>query len=205
LERPGLSTEKEETVRRIAIGVAGVVLLAIAALAAGLGQAQAQAGISLPLTPSQERSVPLIRGKPGVPGRTWAYWGRFTSPDTPTTRGESGSYRATCIWLANVAWKTNPAKRDPRLSCTLVLSFRACTRTGGAFARNGGTLVLHGLVKRPKKGVGLLAGKSPRLLAIAGGTGAFDGALGSAALTGSPHYLAISAYPGASFTPCVKT
>jgi hypothetical protein len=103
-----------------------------------------------------------------------------------------------------MAWKTNPGRRDPRLSCTLVLSFRACTRTGGAFARNGGTLLLHGLVKRPKKGVGLLTGKSARRLAIAGGTGPFDGALGSAALTGSPHYLAISAYLRAPFTPCVK-
>jgi hypothetical protein len=120
-------------------------------------------------------------GEPGKAGRTWAYWGKFTG-------SESGSYRATCVWLGDMSW-------DNRLMCTVLLSFRA--RPGGVNEPNGGGLVAQGLVSRPHKPDavykpdGLFKHPSKRQLAIMGGTGPYKGMWGYASLRGAPGNISI--------------
>jgi len=134
-----------------------------------------------------EARAPIKGGKPGTPGRTWGYWGRLTSTDSYAL---SGSYRATCVWLANSAWAADPKKRDSRMSCTLVMSFRADSSPPGT--PNGGSLVAQGLIRRPKHKDTLFKSGSARQLAIVGGTGRFLGRLGSVDLGGAPDNISVS-------------
>jgi hypothetical protein len=88
----------------------------------------------------------------------------------------SGSYRATCVWLANHHWGSHDAV-DNRMTCQLLLSFKALS-TGGPGIRNGGSIVAQGLINRPSGTTGLFQRPSPRRLAITGGTGPYESSRG---------------------------
>jgi hypothetical protein len=151
---------------------AGVVLLVSAAAAAAAPPAAGAEG-DVTLNVNSERRVPIVGGEPGVEGRTVGYWGKFTfALDTMRT----GSYRATCSWLApQEGWTGNTAKRDNRILCTLVLSFRAI---GGAADPLGTTLIAQGLMLRPKHKEGLFTRASDRRLPITGASGLYKGKQG---------------------------
>src|SRR5829696_115462 len=147
--------------------VAGAVLLGCAALGVTASPAAAE-GVTL--TVQSERRAPIVGGEPGMEGRTIGYWGTFTFPDESPQGDGRGSYRATCSWLASHdGWsESNPNKRDNRILCTIVLSFRA---TGGAVDPLGTTLVAQGLMLRPREKHGLFTRPSARRLPITGATG----------------------------------
>ena len=161
--------------RGTARSVAGAALLALAAGAAGTAQS-AEAVTAVNLTVQREHYAVIVGGPPGKPGRLWGYWGRFTGTV------ESGSYRATCAWLADRSWGANPTKRDRRYLCSVVLSFRARANPPGSPL--GGSLVAQGLIDRPHAPAGLFAKSSDRPLAITGGAGRYAGRHGSATLGG---------------------
>jgi hypothetical protein len=170
--------------------VAGAALLASVA-AAGASAQPADASTprcplpcSLNLTPGQEGRVAIKGGAPGTPGRMWGYWGKFTGMET-------GSYRATCVWLADMSWGPG-VMRDSRLLCTIVLSFRA--RSGGVNEPNGGGLVMEGLVRKPPGKDGLFEHPSDRQLAITGATGPYKGMWGHANLRAAPTNILIRLY-----------
>jgi hypothetical protein len=121
------------------------------------------------------------------PGRTLVYWGRFTSQNA-----QPGSYRATCTWLADEHWP-NSHKQDRRLSCTVVLAFKAPPAAPGAGPNEPSGLVLEGLLKRPKHDGQLFARPGyRRQLAITGGSGAYREVRGHANIR---HSWSIS-FPG---------
>jgi hypothetical protein len=161
--------------RRIALRLAGAAVL-VSVTAATQAVPPAQASTVVNLTFQQERYAVIVPGPPGKAGRVWGYWGRFTGT-------ESGSYRATCVWLANKSWATDPKKRDRRYFCSVVLSFRARPNPPGPDL--GGTLIAQGLINRPRAPAGLFARGSDRPLAITGGAGRYAGRQGSATLQDS--------------------
>jgi hypothetical protein len=169
--------------RRTGLRAAGAVLLALPAVAGPPTSAHASAtvatvqgltvqGFGLDLTHGTGHRVQIYPAGPGAwkPGRTLGYWGRFTG-------NETGSWRATCIWLADQKWP-NSKKQDNRLFCTVILSFRA--GLAGAPDPNASGLVLQGLVKRPPANGVIFEYPSNRQLAITGGTGKYKGAQGYA-------------------------
>ena len=95
--------------RRTALTVAGAALLV---RACDGGDPPPLRSSTLYLTKSAAHHTQIYPRKPGpwIHGRDVGYWGKFTSPGT-----QGGSYRATCMWLANTQWPTNP-KQDDRLS-----------------------------------------------------------------------------------------
>jgi hypothetical protein len=111
---------------------------------------------------------------PWIHGQTMGYWGKFTSPGTL-----GGSYRGTCVWLANNKWPTSP-KQDNRLSCTIVIAFELQSPPAQNPEASG--VVLQGLVKRPVGSKQLFEEPSVRKLVVTGGTGAYGGAYGYADL-----------------------
>jgi hypothetical protein len=153
--------------RRIALSVAVATLLALVAAA---GPSADPAGAKDPFTLTTTAPGPGVVMFPGGPkkaGRTVGYWGKFTGVET-------GSYRATCVWLADPTWPSSTThKQDNRFDCNIVLSFR-----GSGGNTDGGGLVLQGLVKRPPANHVLFDYASPRQLAITGGTGDYQGAQG---------------------------
>jgi hypothetical protein len=177
--------------RRTALRVGGVAFLALVAVAgrwsaAAPAQGATQTYYFQPTSGYQHRA-PIKGGEPGTPGRTWGYWGRLTGINgTPM----SGSYRATCAWLADLNWGNRPKQRDSRMLCTVLLSFRAIPAS--PYDPNGGSLVLQGLVKRPPKKETLFANPSKRKLAITGGTGPFNAARGFADFSKAPTQIKIT-------------
>jgi hypothetical protein len=108
-----------------------------------------------------------------------AYWGKFTSQNTPP-----GSYRATCTWPANKHWPNSAKhKQDKRVSCSIVIAFKAPPAPPGTASPQLNGLVLQGLVRRPAVDGELFSRKSPRQVAITGGSGAYAGAHGFARIT----------------------
>lgn len=167
--------------RRTTLRLAGAALLAALAMAAPSSQtagARAAAtlaptgGLTLDVTPGGGRQVEIFPGGGGPwnAGRTLGYWGKFTGSET-------GSYRATCIWLADKKWP-HSKKQDNRLFCTILLGFEA--GPPGTQDPNASGLVLQGLVKRPPVNDVLFEYGSTRQLAITGGTGDYKGAQGVA-------------------------
>jgi hypothetical protein len=154
--------------RRIA-RIAGAVLLACAAVAVTATPASAAGSVNLKV--SAEGRAPIVGGEPGAEGRTIGYWGKLsTLSGAPAAR-----YRATCSWLAaHDGWNHDPNKRDNRILCTIVLSFRA---TGGA-AAVGTTVVAQGLMLRPEGKKGLFTRAWERRLPITGATGDYHRAEG---------------------------
>jgi hypothetical protein len=154
--------------RRTGITAAGAALVcAILVAAPGAG---ATAGLRLTVTPSGP-GVQLFAGGPNNAGRTVGYWGDLSGSKT-------GSYRATCVWLANPRWPhSQKHKQDNRFACTIFLNFWTPTAN-----QDGGGLVLQGLVRRPKAGETLFEYPSNRQLAVTGGTGDYQGAQGWADL-----------------------
>jgi hypothetical protein len=182
--------------RRTALRVGGAALLALVAMAARWSAPEpAHAAVSYKFmpTPGYQHRAPIKGGEPGTPGRTWGYWGRLDAiPGNPPDIPRSGSYRATCVWLADLMWKSDPKKRDNRMLCTVLLSFHAMP-TSSPYVPNGGSVVLQGLVKRPPKKETLFAHPSARLLAITGATGAFKAARGGfAELSHAPTEIKIT-------------
>jgi hypothetical protein len=156
--------------RRVALTVAG--LAAVASLAEGsvaVQPAVATPGFSLAVTP-EGPGVVTFPGGPKKAGRTVGYWGWLAGHRT-------GSYRATCVWLATPTWPHSQHKQDNRFACTIFLNFVSTTPN-----KDGGGLVLQGLVRRPKTGETLFDYPSRRELAITGGTGEYQGAQGWADL-----------------------
>jgi hypothetical protein len=169
-------------VRRVPLTVIGAALVAASAMAAS-GAAAAgppPPSVSLSLIPAEARHVQTFPDQPSrwVPGRTMAYWGRFTSQNTPP-----GSYRATCTWPANKHWPHSVRhKQDKRLSCRIVIAFKAPPAPAGNAppALNG--LILQGLERRPLIDGELFSRGPARQLAISGGSGAYGGAHGVASI-----------------------
>ena len=123
--------------RRIERAVCALLLASTAAAATAPGASAADmSDFAITITPHTEGRAVMVGGPHGHAGRTVGYWGQFSG-------NRSGSYRATCVWLAD----PDAVPRDSRLMCTIVLSFRA--GPGGAGAPNGGTLVAQGLMLRP--------------------------------------------------------
>jgi hypothetical protein len=163
---------------RRALRVAGAALLAALAMPAAAA-AGPPASVSLNLIKEEARHVETFPDQPPpwTSGRMLAYWGKFTSQSVPP-----GSYRATCMWLANNYWPhSDRHKQDKRLSCTIVIAFKAPAPPP---AEPSG-LVLEGLVRRPV-GNGqpfaqeLFARGYRRQLAITGGSGDYSGVHGFA-------------------------
>jgi hypothetical protein len=166
--------------RRIASRAAGALVLALAVSAPGTASAQQY----VTFRPTDEHHAVIRAGRPGEAGRTWGYWGKLT---LPASGARWGSYRATCSWLADQAWKDHPTRRDNRCLCTVILSF----------PQDNGSLVAQGLVRLPRGTDGLFAGASqpggtrrPEPLAITGGTGLYESMRGYVDL-GTPHIIAI--------------
>ena len=158
--------------------VAGAALLAWAAVAVAAPAAQAQdvPGAHFEIHIESQHRAAIVGGEPGHPGRTTGYWGSFDGD-------ASGSYRATCTWLGEYAPDGQTSKRDPRLVCTILFSFRA--EPGDALVPNGGSLVAQGLMLRPYLRNGLFTRESrrnpnlpKRTLPIIGASGSFRGKQG---------------------------
>jgi hypothetical protein len=179
--------------RRTACRVAGAALLALVALAGPWSAFAAAAGSPtyLYFKPDQGHRAPIKGGEPGEAGRTWGYWGKLIG--ISTNPALSGSYRATCTWLANLGWGNRPKQRDSRMLCTVLLSFQAIP--AAPYTPNGGSLVAQGLVKRPPKKENLLAHPSTRKLAITGGTGPYSLARGYADFGKAPMEIKITVLP----------
>ena len=176
--------------RRTALRLAGVALVAaVAIVAPSLQPASARTGMTLATPPdialqvtstkAHRVEIPPGAGGPWHAGRTLGYWGKFTRPMT----SETGSYRATCTWLANKKWPNSP-KQDPRFLCTVVLAFVKPP------AQDPNGLVLQGLVRRPVGNGDLFQDGSTRPLVITGGTGIYRGAYGIATI--QPWMISIS-------------
>jgi hypothetical protein len=183
--------------RRTALRVGGAALLALVAMAGRWSAPEpahaATVSYYFKPTPGYQHRAPIKGGEPGTPGRTWGYWGRLDGIQNknPLNTPTSGSYRATCVWLADLMWASDPKKRDNRMLCTVLLSFHALP-TSSPYVPNGGSVVLQGLVKRPPKKETLFANPSARLLAITGGTGPFKEARGFAELSKAPAEIKIT-------------
>lgn len=176
--------------RRTALRVAGVALLAALTMATPSSEL-ASGRVAMPspqpdevdlyLKSEDAHHVPFPKEPgPWTAGRPVAYWGRFTNSPNTDTSTVMGSYRATCVWLAEKHWPQSPKhKQDNRLSCTIVIGFKPL---GGQL--NG--LVLQGLVKRPENDGELFQNQKgfKRELAIVGGTGMYRGAQGYADVSG---------------------
>jgi hypothetical protein len=163
--------------RRTALTVAGAVLLGT--LATGAATADAlQPSVTLNLIPNDAHHVQIFPAQTvssWTPGRTLVYWGRFTAQGA-----QRGSYRATCTWLADEHWPQSH-KQDRRLTCTVVIAFKAPPSPAAGPPRQPSGLVLEGLVKRPKGDGELFARPGyRRQLAITGGSGAYRDARGRA-------------------------
>ena len=151
--------------------VGGAVLFVSAVIAVSASPAAAVTGIDL--TVKSEDRAPIVSGDPGAEGRTIGYWGKFVFTLDPQ---RTGSYRATCSWLApQEGWTGNSSKRDNRIFCTIVLSFRAI---GAAADPLGTTMVAQGLMLRPKHKDGLFTRPSQRRLPITGATGSYGSTTG---------------------------
>jgi hypothetical protein len=156
--------------RRTALSVAGVALLALVAVP-GVARGAGSPLTPLNLTPADGHYVEIREGLPGQPGRTtWGYWGKLTGGPKP------GSYRATCVWLVSNNWSPSTNKRDNRFLCTLVLSFRG--GPAGPTPHTADILVALGLARPQPKDDGLFSRPSVRRLAITGGTGKYELARG---------------------------
>jgi hypothetical protein len=168
--------------RRTALMLAAATLLGALEMPAA-APAAPPGSVTLDLIPTEARHVETFPDPP-VPwtaGRTLAYWGKFTSQNVPP-----GSYRATCMWLANKYWPHSPKhKQDKRLSCTIVIAFKA-----QAPDSEPSGVILEGFVRRPVGGdepfaKELFARGYGRQLAITGGSGAYSGAHGYASIRSS--------------------
>jgi hypothetical protein len=166
--------------RRTALKVAGAALLAALAMAAAAAAAPPPA-LTLNLIEDEAHHVQTFPDTPPGPwtsGRTLAYWGKFTAQGAPP-----GSYRATCMWLANKYWPhSDEHKQDKRLSCTIVIAFEAPHGAPGTPPREPSGLVLQGLVRRPVGDGELFATGYRRQLAITGGSGDYSGVHGYASI-----------------------
>jgi hypothetical protein len=167
--------------RRTALRLAGVALVAALAIAAAATAARAD-DLNLDLIRDKADHEQIYPATPGpwTRGRTVAYWGRFKQQSGSASSMVTGSYRATCIWLAARYWPNSPTHRqDNRLSCTIVLGF---TPLGGQLS----SLILQGLVKRPALDTQLsdddelFSEGFKRDLAVTGGTGKYKAAHGVA-------------------------
>jgi hypothetical protein len=166
--------------RRRALRIAGAALLAALAMPAAAA-AGPTGSVTLTLIENEAHHVETfpeqqVEGFPDQPawtsGRTVAYWGKFTSQNVPP-----GSYRATCMWLANKYWPNSEQhKQDKRLSCTIVIAFKA----PAAPPHEPSGVVLQGLVRRPVGNGELFALGYRRQLAITGGSGDYSGVRGYA-------------------------
>jgi hypothetical protein len=178
--------------RRVALTVAGAALLCALAMAApssqptsarAVGPSPAQPHeVDLYLRPDDAHHMETFPNDPGpstwTAGRTVVYWGRFTNSPGTATSAVMGSYRATCIWLAEKHWPHSAKhKQDNRLSCNVVIGFKP--RDGQLSG-----LVLQGLVKRPEDDGQLFAKGFNREVAVTGGTGEYKGAQGYADVSG---------------------
>jgi hypothetical protein len=163
--------------RRIGLTVAGCALLT-ALVITPAATAGPLPSVTLKLDEATARHVqtfPVNDTGVWTFGRTLVYWGKFTSDNT-----QPGSYRATCTWLAADHWP-NSHKQDRRLSCTVVLAFKAPPSAPPAAPNEPSGLVLEGLVKRPKDDGPLFARPGyRRQLAITGGSGAYRDVRGRA-------------------------
>jgi hypothetical protein len=166
--------------RRIERVVGALLLASVAAAASAPGAFAADlSDFEITITPETEGRAVMVGGPHGHAGRTVGYWGQFSGD-------RSGSYRATCVWLAD----PNAVPRDSRVMCTIVLSFRA--GPGGAGTPNGGTLVAQGLMLRPegKRNLFTRGSRRPtpstplprRTLPITGASGYFRGQQGVIAI-----------------------
>jgi hypothetical protein len=176
--------------RRAALTVAGATLLwalATATPSARASGAPAVASIAQPsqvtlyLFPADADHFPR-HPAPWSPGRTVSYWGKFTDQSpSMTTRPVIGSYRATCMWLAEPFWPSSQDhKQDKRLSCTIVLAFKAPSSPQWTPAAELDAFVLQGLVRRPRLDNELFGTRYLRDLVVVGGTGKYKGAQGYA-------------------------
>jgi hypothetical protein len=156
----------------------GAIMVAVVTLSCSLATAAPAAAttIVLSLQDTAAHRTEIYPRKNGrwIHGRTFGYWGTFTAIGTP-----GGSYRATCLWLANTKWP-NIAKQDNRLSCTVVISFQDGPLS--PLNPHASGFVLQGLVKRPVGKEHLFARPSMRQLVVTGGTGWYAGAYGYAEL-----------------------
>jgi hypothetical protein len=166
--------------RRIERVVGALLLASIAAAVSAPGAFAADlSDFPISIKSATEGRAVMVGGPHGHAGRTVGYWGQFSGD-------RSGSYRATCVWLAD----RDAVPRDSRLMCTIVFSFRA--GPGGAGTPNGGTLVAQGLVLRPKNKDNLFTRGSRRpvpstplprrTLPITGASGYFRGQQGVIAI-----------------------
>jgi hypothetical protein len=173
-----------------ATGAVLLVALAVAAPSAQAARTRAaapnpQPGVTtLYLLEDDADHVQTFPGSPGpwTAGRTVAYWGRFTDKSpAQSSRPVIGSYRATCMWLAQPYWPNSPKhKQDKRLSCTVVIAFKAGPVPPDAPRAELDGFVLQGLMRRPRNDGELFATRYLRDVAIAGGTGKYKGAQGYA-------------------------
>lgn len=146
-----------------AVGLARLAVTAEASTASANGTS-----IDLIVPATHEHSVLISAGQPAPVGQTWGYWGWLQRLTSTVTKW--GSYRATCVWLANLG------SADNRTMCTIVLS-RGFPRPNGQKPK-GGSLVAQGLVTLPLSNTGLFAAASARKLPITGGTGPYNGSRG---------------------------
>ena len=147
--------------RRTGLTIAGVLFATVALAVTAKDSAQPATSQTLNLTASSQHRVYPSSFTHKL-GEVRGYRGEIAGTDT-------GTYRATCIWLGN--------QGEKRLDCTVVLRLL------------GGMLVVHGLVDRPGSPRLLSQTSSAGQLAITGGTGQYNGARGYVQL--NPQYLTV--------------
>jgi hypothetical protein len=175
--------------RRAALTVAGVALLCAPGTAAPSARAASAPVVSIAqpslvtlyLLPAETDHFPR-HPAPWTAGRTVSYWGKFTDKSpSMNPRPVTGSYRATCMWLAEPFWPTSQKhKQDKRLSCTIVMAFNAASSPPWTPGAELDAFVLQGLVRRPRLDNELFGTRYLRDLVVVGGTGKYKGAQGYA-------------------------
>jgi len=160
-------------------------LLVVAGALAPVTQSAAAGSLTLNLTLGKQGNVLMSPGGPNKAGRTWGYWGKFTGTRT-------GSYRGTCVWLADKTWKAHNPKQDYRLACSIIFAF-APVKPVPPSSKFGDAVVVEGLVRRPRVGddPNLFQYPSFRELAVTGGTGKYRGQRGFVNAT-APNIIAIT-------------
>jgi hypothetical protein len=149
--------------RRAVLAAVSAALLTAVLATTGGHSAQLAASQNLNLFPAKDDRVypTVITGKVG---EVRAYRGDIGPNST-----DQGKYRANCVWLG--------AAGDNRLDCTIVLRLGL------------GMVVVHGLIDPPGNPRLLSQTSSAGLLAITGGTGAYNGARGYVQL--SPQFVTV--------------
>jgi hypothetical protein len=181
--------------RRTGLRVACASLLALAVVPVAARALPPE--IPLSLQPTDEHYVEIVQHGAGEPGRMWGYWGKLSKTTSANPTGRWGSYRATCVWIADSSWTANePTKRDNRFFCTVILSFR--TLAGVPGAPHGGSIVAQGLMRLPHVNSGLFADAShpggmrrPPKLAITGATGPYKSVVQGHVDVSSAGFIAI--------------